>query len=85
VKPRAKTSIKYRTLNPLWNEEFTIAGLLINQTLTISVMDHDVIGADDLLGRASVSLSSLPVNTKVSLMLSDTFSCIEREQLKSIC
>ena len=47
------TKIKYRTLNPVWNETFELqlpAKEYVDVRLT--VMDNDLVGADDLIGEA---------------------------------
>eukprot|EP00122_Pirum_gemmata_P018337 Pgem_evm2s17171 len=56
-KPLARSSTKYATLNPYWNESFVFP-LINNQKEIVSrkflmkmaVLDYDYIGSDDLLG-----------------------------------
>lgn len=59
-----KTSIKKKTLNPTWNESFTVGGLLVNkdelanfQKLKVQAWDWDKIGSHDFLGEAILTLN----------------------------
>ena len=47
------TKIKFRTLNPVWNETFQLE-LLAKEYVDVrlTVMDNDLVGADDLIGEA---------------------------------
>eukprot|EP00794_Sanderia_malayensis_P012225 gene12225-13485_t len=54
------TSIKKRTLNPIWNETFeTLVDECNRQTIQISVFDHDNNSKDDELGEKRISLDRL--------------------------
>lgn len=48
------TSIKFRTLNPVWNETFELELLAKDYVdVRLTVMDNDLVGADDLIGEAT--------------------------------
>lgn len=55
-----KTSVKGDTLNPVWDEELTFAGLdkPCSKVLKVSVWDDDVL-SDDKLGEAEIDLGGL--------------------------
>ncbi|KAI3427265.1 hypothetical protein D9Q98_007197 [Chlorella vulgaris] len=54
------SSVKSRTLNPVWNEEFTlIVHAALYQTLNLVVYDSDALLHDEEIGRAAVPLNSL--------------------------
>uniref|UniRef100_A0A7S3NQV0 C2 domain-containing protein n=1 Tax=Aureoumbra lagunensis TaxID=44058 RepID=A0A7S3NQV0_9STRA len=56
----ASSSIKDQTLDPVWNETFLIAGGLDPESsISLTVVDVDTIGKDDLLGQAVISLNEL--------------------------
>jgi hypothetical protein len=47
------TKIKFRTLNPVWNETFQLELLAKEYAdVRLTVMDNDLVGADDLIGEA---------------------------------
>jgi hypothetical protein len=53
------TSIKFRTLNPVWNETFEIELLAKDYVdVRLTVMDNDLMGADDLIGEATAECSN---------------------------
>jgi len=56
---KAKSSSKKNTLNPKWNESFTLKPSGIPQFVVISVRDHDNVGKDDPLGCAVIPTSDL--------------------------
>ena len=53
---KVKSSIKYKTINPEWNEELTLS--ITNWTLPvkIEVFDHDTFTKDDTMGDAEFSI-----------------------------
>jgi len=62
---RTKFKKKSSTLNPDWYQTKDIPlASLESATLQISVYDHDLIGKDELLGTASVNISSLVPETE---------------------
>jgi len=56
-----KTKIKYKTLNPEWNEEiFELpANVCDGKTLEFEVWDHDLIPPDEFMGRVCVPVDSI--------------------------
>ncbi|XP_070313838.1 double C2-like domain-containing protein gamma [Odocoileus virginianus] len=57
-KSKYKTSVRKKTLNPEFNEEFFYAGLreeLAQKTLLVSVWDYDLGTADDFIGGVQLS------------------------------
>jgi C2 domain len=53
------TSIKKRTLNPVWNEEFVIPVYNGTESLDLELFDHDELDSDDCVGSISIPLSAL--------------------------
>ncbi|KAL4575203.1 hypothetical protein LXL04_022045 [Taraxacum kok-saghyz] len=68
--PSKKTSIKKKTLNPVWNETFK---LVVKdpqaQTLQVNVFDWDKVGSHDRLGMQVVPLKVLKPNETKALTL----------------
>jgi Ca2+-dependent lipid-binding protein len=60
-----KTAVRTWTLNPTWNESFTISLLHLKHPLVIEIWDFDSVGSDDILGKVELDLSELPSNLKV--------------------
>eukprot|EP01122_Echinamoeba_exundans_P004202 TRINITY_DN14219_c0_g1_i1.p1 TRINITY_DN14219_c0_g1~~TRINITY_DN14219_c0_g1_i1.p1 ORF type:complete len:622 (-),score=159.44 TRINITY_DN14219_c0_g1_i1:68-1933(-) len=56
-----KTSVKNKTLDPVWNEPFDF-DFSHSQVLTINVFDKDLISADDFLGQVVVDLAQIKVD-----------------------
>lgn len=59
---KRKTSVKYKTLNPVWNEvkEWKAsASKIFNSTLEIKVFDYDFASFNDFLGQANIDLNEL--------------------------
>ena len=53
------TKIKFRTLNPVWNETFELELPSKEYTdVRLTVMDNDLVGADDLIGEATAECGS---------------------------
>ncbi|CAA2991259.1 synaptotagmin-3-like isoform X1 [Olea europaea subsp. europaea] len=68
--PSKKTTIKKKTLNPEWNEEFKLSVKdPLSQVLHIDVFDWDKVGAHDLLGSQLVPLKLLTPNETKELVL----------------
>jgi Ca2+-dependent lipid-binding protein len=63
VKGGVKTRHLPKTLNPVWNESFTlfVSQEMRKQSITVEVFDKDLIGKDDSLGKFTIPLPSLPV------------------------
>eukprot|EP01114_Cavostelium_apophysatum_P006544 TRINITY_DN1790_c0_g1_i1.p1 TRINITY_DN1790_c0_g1~~TRINITY_DN1790_c0_g1_i1.p1 ORF type:complete len:300 (+),score=33.20 TRINITY_DN1790_c0_g1_i1:266-1165(+) len=53
-----RTKIVYKTLSPMWNEEFTFQPISANDVLEIKVWDHDTVTGDDFLGTLEIPVSS---------------------------
>ncbi|XP_076910844.1 synaptotagmin-3-like [Bidens hawaiensis] len=68
--PSKKTTIKKKTLNPVWNETFK---LVVKdpqaQTLQVNVYDWDKVGSHDRLGMQVVPLKLLTANETMDLTL----------------
>jgi Ca2+-dependent lipid-binding protein len=62
-KQKHKTKVVYKELNPRWDETFQMvvntAGLRPSHPLLLSVFDKDMIGADDLIGQATIDLERI--------------------------
>jgi len=63
-KKKKKSEILKKTLNPVWNQEFTLYpkhmtddGLYIDDSLEISVFDWDRFGTDDFIGKTVIPLA----------------------------
>eukprot|EP01111_Echinosteliopsis_oligospora_P014880 TRINITY_DN571_c0_g1_i1.p1 TRINITY_DN571_c0_g1~~TRINITY_DN571_c0_g1_i1.p1 ORF type:complete len:314 (-),score=98.61 TRINITY_DN571_c0_g1_i1:55-996(-) len=56
---KTKTSIKKKTLNPVWNEAYEFTYNYKLTKLSFKVMDHDVIGSDDFLGSVKIPIETL--------------------------
>ena len=60
--PLARTSTCRKSLAPLWNYDFRIEvddDDIQDEALEVTVMDHDTIGNDNMIGQVFVSLSPL--------------------------
>jgi synaptotagmin-1 len=56
---KGRTKIVHKSLNPVWEETFSFAGVLhelLSCPLRLRLYDHDRLGRDDPLGEARVSL-----------------------------
>lgn len=65
---RHKSSIKYLTLNPNWNQtfEFSVSPIQrVSGRILIECRDHDILTDDDFLGNATVELSEIPDDGEV--------------------
>ncbi|XP_043221486.1 multiple C2 and transmembrane domain-containing protein-like isoform X2 [Amphibalanus amphitrite] len=62
-----KSSISYKTLNPVWNETFQVVLQRQFKNLNLKVYDHDWGLNDDFLGQAKIDLSSLPLDQEQEL------------------
>ena len=62
-KNKLETRIKYKSLNPVWNEAFTFEGfpqaLLRNRTLYLQVIDYDKFSRNDPIGEAELHLAGV--------------------------
>ncbi|XP_034041068.1 multiple C2 and transmembrane domain-containing protein 2 isoform X2 [Thalassophryne amazonica] len=73
-----KSKVIYKSLNPIWNETFSLPVKDLSQRLYIKVYDRDLT-TDDFMGSASVLLSNLEFDKicKLSLALDDPNSLEE--------
>ncbi|KAD2804808.1 hypothetical protein E3N88_38185 [Mikania micrantha] len=70
MRPSKKTTIKKRTLNPVWNEIFKLVVTDPQaQTLQVNVYDWDKVGSHDRLGMQVVPLKMLTPNETMELTL----------------
>ena len=53
------TSIKFRELSPVWNEEFQIPLLHLNSHISFHIYDKDQFSSDDVLGGVTADISHL--------------------------
>lgn len=87
---KVKSSIKYKTINPEWNEELTLS--ITNWTLPvkIDVFDHDTFTKDDTMGDAEFSIlefvevakkdiTGLPDGTVMKTLHPDNDNCLAAE------
>lgn len=58
-KQRAKTKVVKKSLNPIWDEEFSFRVGDLKEELFVSVLDEDKYFSDDFLGQIKVPLSNL--------------------------
>ena len=56
-----RSSVKSKTIFLVWNEDFTfvVPTDLREVSLTVDVMDHDMLSANDHIGHVSIKLKSL--------------------------
>ena len=80
IKGAVKTKVVPKNLNPVWNEKFEIQvpGALRRELLTIEVFDKDLIGSDDLLGKFTISLSSMELRPTTGTYSSKLFGVVSR-------
>lgn len=60
---RKKTSVRRGSINPVWNEALAFnvpAEVLPKVSLEVSVLDHDLIGHGELLGRCQLGGTDKP-------------------------
>nr|XP_027195435.1 uncharacterized protein LOC113790024 isoform X2 [Dermatophagoides pteronyssinus] len=71
-----KSQIKYKTLNPNWDEYFVLPVDNICEPLILKVFDYDLFFMDDYLGTASIDLTKLEpgITTDLELCLHDSNS-----------
>ncbi|XP_020584291.1 C2 and GRAM domain-containing protein At1g03370-like [Phalaenopsis equestris] len=58
-KQRAKTKVVKKSLNPLWDEEFSFRVGDLREELIVSVLDEDKYFSDDFLGQVKLPLSKV--------------------------
>ena len=64
---KRKTSTQQKTLNPVFNEMFMFRfpyERVRNTSLVVSVMDHDTMGRNELIGQVVLSSKSGPTEVK---------------------
>lgn len=86
-KQKVKSSIKYRTINPEWNEELTLSITNMMNPVKIGLFDHDTFTKDDSMGNAEFSilnfveiakqdLSDVPDGTVMKTIHTEKGSCL---------
>ncbi|KAF9160081.1 hypothetical protein DFQ26_005899 [Actinomortierella ambigua] len=58
----AQTSVKQDTLNPIWNETFTILVNNLNEIVVMEILDKDTMRKDRPLGQANFDLKALELD-----------------------
>ncbi|KAF9977162.1 hypothetical protein BGZ73_006833 [Actinomortierella ambigua] len=58
----AQTSVKQDTLNPVWNETFTILVNNLNEVIVMEILDKDTMRKDRPLGQANFDLKALEMD-----------------------
>lgn len=76
---RFKTSVKNKSLNPVWNEDFTFTLKSFAGKLVIKLYDKDVF-RDDFLGRVTIPLESL--QNKVTQAWFDMYDMAGEKRVK---
>lgn len=72
VRSQFKTATIKKTLSPEWHHEATLEGCRPGDRLEFTVYDYDLVGADDLLGTASIEYEEFfPHGFEGELMLDD--------------
>jgi len=62
-----KTQIKKKTLDPEWNETFTIPfAVCVKKDLDVECWDYDTVGKDEFMGEFKLSVDSIPINETLS-------------------
>ncbi|XP_063717360.1 synaptotagmin-7-like [Symsagittifera roscoffensis] len=78
-KRRHKSSVRFKTLNPKWEEEFYFRSLdyqrMFGSVLRLTVMDYDRMSPDDPIGEIEVDLHTLQRNEVVKLSTPLSKSC----------
>ncbi|KAF9199830.1 hypothetical protein BGZ49_010006 [Haplosporangium sp. Z 27] len=55
----ASTAVKMNTLNPIWNETYTILVNNLNEVISIDILDKDNVRKDRAMGQANFDLKTL--------------------------
>jgi len=63
-KQTRKTSVKYKTRNPVWEEEFPFNVWNVKDKIELKVFDNDDVGGNDFLGRTLISMSQVFTSAK---------------------
>ncbi|KAK8962437.1 C2 and GRAM domain-containing protein [Platanthera guangdongensis] len=66
-KQRAKTRIVKKSLNPLWDEEFSFRVGDLREELIVSVLDEDKYFSDDFIGQVKLPLAKVMDADNLSL------------------
>lgn len=64
-----QTAVRKWTLDPTWNETFTIPLLHLKHPLVIEIWDYNSVDSDNILGKVELDLNDLPSNCKVEKKL----------------
>lgn len=87
---KVKSSIKYRTINPEWNEELTLSITNMMNPVKIELFDHDTFTKDDSMGNAEFcilnfveiakqDLSDVPDGTVMKTIHAEKGNCLATE------
>ena len=63
-KQTRKTSVKYKTRNPVWEEEFPFNVWNVKDKIELKVFDNDDVGGNDFLGRTLIYMSQVFTSAK---------------------
>lgn len=58
-KQKLKTSVKKRSVNPIWHEELTLSVTNLNAPIKLEVFDKDTFSRDDPMGDAEIEVKPL--------------------------
>lgn len=64
-KERYRSAVVNKNLNPRWNEDFTLFVSDLAKPIIIKVFDHDKFSTNDLIGQATLHVSTLALNEYV--------------------
>ena len=87
---RMKTRVIRKDINPEWNEDLTLSITDPNQTVSITVFDHDTFSTDDKMGDAEFEIKTflealhiqtkgLPNGTRIKIIQPSRSNCLSEE------
>jgi Ca2+-dependent lipid-binding protein len=67
-KEKYRSAVVNKNLNPRWNENFTLFVSDLAKPIVIKVFDYDKFFMNDLIGQATLHVSTLALNKYVKLL-----------------